>query len=335
MNLVVSDMAALPQDFLDALGDSTGMMWEQLNWQSNQLRAGAVSEVRRYLLYIFKPLSLVFRRDLDRIVFWQQFYGISYGFWSRLFHRRKTAEVLIMPFIYKPKNGGAGKLFDWYIRRALMGGYIDHILCTNRAEAMKAVDTFGISEKDILICPWGIEDDAKRFITSTPASGFHLLDVGRSNRNHDLLVEAVRDTDLEATIIDDTYHPAEIPPNVEVLNDVSGDMMLKRMAACNAVVIPLKDPDLASGQIVLLQAWSFGKPVICTKGKGLTTEYATNEVNCLSFVTAPELLHAVGRLREDFSLCKRLAQNGRKKFEENYTEEALGRNVGQTFIGRK
>ena len=316
---------------MESLEGTTDGKWEQLNWQSNQLRTGVVSEVRRYLTYIFRPLSLVFRKDLKRIVFWQQFYGISYGFWSQIFHRKKTAEILVMPFIYKPKNGVAGQVFAWYVRYALASGYVDHLLCPSVSEAEKAIEVFGMSERDILVCPWGIEDAAKSFMTSVPANAFCLLDVGRSNRDHNMLVEAVRGTDFEVTIIDDTYHPAEIPPNVEVLNDVSGDSMLERMAACSAVVIPLKDPDLASGQTVLLQAWSLGKPVICTEGRGLMTDYATDEVNCLAFETSSGLIRAVERLREDSDLRKRLAQNGRELFEENYTEEVLGRNVGDAF----
>lgn len=98
-------------------------------------------------------------------------------------------------------------------------------------------------------------------------------------------------------------------------------------------MIPIDAPDVSAGQTVLLTAWSFGIPVVCTRGRGLSDDYIKDGMDALLVDKDPvQLRAALNRLRDDSKLYERLAQNGRKKFEENYTEEALGRNVGGSFM---
>ena len=336
MNVVLSDMESTPLEFMESLKRTTGMKWTAIDWQSNQMRTGKASEARRYLKYIFKPLSVVFRKDVENIVAWQQFYGISFAFWSRLLQRPKTARLTVMTFIYKPKDGWIGNLYKRFIRYAVTSRYIDTITCSSSDECNRYAEIFGVPREKFTFVPWCIEDHSTQYHRDPSRETEYILGSGRSNRDWPLLIESVRDTEYRVKIIDDTFKSAEIPENVQVFNNVSGGHALQYLANSWAFVIPIDTPDVSAGQTVLLTAWSFGIPVVCTRGKGLSDDYIEDGVDALLVDKDPvQLRAALDRLRDDPKLYECLAQNGRKKFEENYTEKALGRNVGQTFIERE
>lgn len=334
MNVVISDMKSTPMEFVSSLETTTQMKWMAINWQSNQLRTSKVSEVKRYLKYIFMPLLIVFRKDLKNICAWQQFYGICYAFWSRFFHRPKTARLTVMTFIYKPRDGLMGRLYSSFIHFAVSSCYIDRLVCTSSDACKRYAELFGIDRCKFVFSPIGIPDEWGAHPINSEADNGYLIDVGRSNRDHASLVEAVRGTKWAAKIIDDTYH-ADVPANVEVFNNMRGRAMLDCLANAWAVVIPLENPDMPSGQTVLLQAWSFCKPVICTRGEGLS-DYVADGVDCLAVGRNPaEIYAALGQLRDEHGLYERLVKNGRKKYEENYGLKALGERIGRTFLDNR
>lgn len=332
MNLVISDMESVPGGFLSSLSEETGLEWAALNWQSNQPRTGVLSELRRYITYIFRPLSVVFRKDLDRIVAWQQFYGISYAFWSRLLRRPKTARLTAMTFIYKPKGGLAGKVYERFVGYALRSRYIDTITCSSSAECDRYAAIFGVPREKFAFVPWCVEDRSAAHSFDPSRESGYVLASGRSNRDYPLLIDAARGAGFQVKIIDDTLGDVPCPPNVEVIRNAWGGVSLDYLANCEVFVIPIDDPDVSAGQTVLLQAWSFGKPVVCTRGAGLSDDYIEEGVDGLLVgKDAGEMRATLERLLADSSLRRRLGGAGRRKYEEGYSLSALGQNVGETF----
>ena len=332
MNVVIGDMKAVPEEFMSALAEKTGLEWVAVNWQSNQPRTGIMSELRRYATYIFRPLSVVFRKDLDRIVAWQQFYGISYAFWSRLLRRPKTARLTVMTFIYKPKGGIAGKVYERFIGYALRSRYIDTVTCSSSAECDRYSEVFGVPRERFTFVPWCVEDRSSEHPFDPSREGGYVLASGRSNRDYPLLVEAATGAGFRVKIIDDTLGDVHCPPNVEVIGNAWGGASLDYLANCEAFVIPIGDPDVSAGQTVLLQAWSFEKPVVCTRGAGLSDDYIEDGVDGLLVgKDAGEMRDALERLVADADLRRRLGEAGRRKYEEGYSLSSLGRNVGETF----
>lgn len=111
-----------------------------------------------------------------------------------------------------------------------------------------------------------------------------------------------------------------------------GGVSLDYLANCTVFAIPIGDPDVSAGQTVLLQAWSFRKPVVCTRGAGLSDDYIEDGVDGLLVgKDAGEMRAALERLLADADLRQSLGEAGRKKYEEGYSLSALGRNVGETF----
>ena len=73
---------------------------------------------------------------------WQQFYGIAIAFFCRLFHLKKRFRLVIMTFIYKPRSGFAGRLFERFVRYAVTSDAVDRILLTTRATPRPSVCLF-------------------------------------------------------------------------------------------------------------------------------------------------------------------------------------------------
>lgn len=68
-----------------------------------------IGTIIRYLIYFLYPLSFVLcrRQKYDKVIAWQQFYGINFAFWSRLLHVKKLNYLAIDTFIFKRRGGAA------------------------------------------------------------------------------------------------------------------------------------------------------------------------------------------------------------------------------------
>lgn len=333
VNIILNDndhVAEGLDDFRMVLERETGKSWAWADWVSNQPRTSTLSEIRRYGKYILYPLSLVFRKDIETICSWQQFYAVSYAYFSRLFRRPKTARVTAMTFIYKPKSGIVGRLFEGYVRYAVTSGFIDRITCTSSGECEAYAAYFGLPREMFSFVPWAIPDYTREF-AAVRSEGF-VLGSGRSNRDWRYLMDELDGTEYEAKIIDDTLSGVEAPANVEVLTNVAGAGFRDLLSRCWVFVLPIDDPRISAGQTVLLHAWAFGKPVICTKSRGLTDDYVRDgEDGIVVEKKSGAVLSALQRLAQDKELYEKLSRNGRKKYLENYTHEALGMHVAETF----
>jgi glycosyltransferase involved in cell wall biosynthesis len=60
----------------------------------------------------------------------------------------------------------------------------------------------------------------------------------------------------------------DLPPHVRVLCEIKRDDYLQHLREARLVVLPLLPSERATGQVVLLEAMSLGKPVIATRTTG-------------------------------------------------------------------
>ena len=110
-------------DFIDGLNNSTGRKWRAIVCTSNQGRQGAAN-VMRYIKYFLFPLLIFLKRSrYDSIIGWQEFYGLLFAFYSRLFRVEKRNQLIIKNFIYKPKKGLIGKVYYRFMKFIVDSGY--------------------------------------------------------------------------------------------------------------------------------------------------------------------------------------------------------------------
>ena len=130
------------EGFVRGLEEATASPWEVELYPNNKTYG-----LRRYLKFFTVALHVVThpaRYSGKTLLCWQQFYGIAIAFFCRLFHLKKRFRLVIMTFIYKPRSGFAGRLFERFVRYAVTSDAVDRILLTTRAEAPRYAETFGL-----------------------------------------------------------------------------------------------------------------------------------------------------------------------------------------------
>lgn len=315
--------------FPSILKTVTGLDWDVKYLKTNNLFSGFFAKLLRVLSYFLFPLSLIFKYDTyDKIIGWQQFYGLNYAFFLRLFHLRKINNLYILTFIYKRKKGLIGSIYHKYMNFIVTSKYIDKFICFSKDEVEYYSELFNVDIEKFVYIPLGInpvdniENDDDGYIFAT----------GRSNRNYDFLIDVLDICKKDAIIACDTYLNKNIKGNIRVLNDCHGDDMKRLMAKSHIVVIPLNDVNVSSGQLVMLQALSLGKPVICTASNGVKDYIVNNETGILVNNNIKEWIDAIENLYKDTGLYKKMSDNSKNFFVENFSAEVMYERIGKIVL---
>jgi glycosyltransferase involved in cell wall biosynthesis len=142
----------------------------------------------------------------------------------------------------------------------------------------------------------------------------YMLAAGRALRDFETAVTAVAETPFRLVIVGgagvtDRWRANR---NVQVYENVSLERLTALMAACTAVLVPLEDRKISTGQSVVLHAMALGKPVIATRTAG-TIDYIEN--NSTGILVAPynvtELRAAIMAM-SDRNTCESLGKAGQK-----------------------
>lgn len=330
-NIVLTDFVPCGQwDFISVLNGMAGGGWKAECRRSNSLHGNRCANLYRIWLYFLFPLRIVFnRRKYGKIIGWQQFYALNFALWCRVFGLRKVNDLTVMTFIYKHKEGLAGKLYHRYIRYVVTSKYIDRFICFAKEECDYYAKLFGMDKNKFMFVPLGIKvanvslgDDGTVFAT------------GRSNRDYDFLLEVVQEGRYDTVIACDNYKKGHTTSNVKILDDCHGGEMLERMARCHCVAIPLADLNVSSGQLVVLQAMALGKPVVCTKSNGIK-DYVVDGVSGF-FVNNvhEEWLNALERLYSDKACYDEMSKCAIALYKRNFTETAMYGRVAEIINGQ-
>lgn len=271
--------------------------------------------------YVVFPLIVFFRRHrYDYIVAQQQFYGLLLAFYCNLFHVKKDFRLFILTFIYLPKKGLIGKIYYWFMRGIVRSHYIDAFSVHSTKEVHEYASIFGVGEERFHYVPLGLNDIEPQPEIPSMQERKYILSAGRSNRDYDFLCNALRDTVFQCDIICDTYHNSDVSDNIHIHNDIYKDMPLW-LKNCYCVVIPLRDTNASSGQLVLLQAFQMGKPVIVTNASAIN-DYVKDRQNALSINnTKEELLSALKELYTNYNFYQHLMDNGKEDYRKKFSAE--------------
>lgn len=323
-NLILVDFK-VPQNwtFIEELRKSSD--WELKSCVNNtRFYHTKLGGIVRYLLYFFFPLYIVFlRKKYDVILGWQQFYALNLAFWLRLFHVRRLNRIVVLTFIYKDKKGFLGKIYKKYISYCLKGGHIHKVICYSSSEVDRYRSLFGLSEDVVKFIPLGIDKDID--LTGI-VKGDYVFSTGRSNRNYVRMLELFNNSKCKLKIAcEDDF--GQLSDNIEICHNCYDNEMLSLMKGCFCVCILLNDPEVSSGQLVILQAMQYGKPVIINRCNSIA-DYIKDGVN--GFLVNSDdnsVLEKLQLLQKDDNLYEIMSENCRKMFDENFTMESLANNV--------
>jgi len=160
--------------------------------------------------------------------------------------------------------------------------------------------------------------------------GDYILSAGKTGRDYDTLLKAVKDLAVKVVIVSDQYHARglEVSPNASLMVEIPYRDYLKLLRECHFVIVPLQGLVKSTGQVVILEAMGLGKPVIATETVG-TVDYIQHGVNGLMVpVGDPEALRAaIEDLLVDKKLYDKLADNGLDTVLKYHTFDAYVKTI--------
>jgi len=323
-NLVAIDMPSNEADgLIESLNQSTTLSWEYAICVSNN-RNSRLDNIARYIKYFVFPFSLFLKRKtIDNLIAWQEFYGIIFAFYCRLFHVKKTTNLLVLTFMYTPKKGILGKIYNWFIHYSVCNKYVDHIVCFSKDELEWYYKEFGFTENDISFLPVAV----RRIPTcdTTISKEKYVFSAGRSGRDFDFVIRSLNNTQYNVFIAD---NKTTVPPasNITIDGKVCGDEMFNIMAHSYCLVTPLKDSLKSAGHLMSLQAMQMGKPVISTDSSGMRPYIVDGYNGFFIKNDKEELLNALNKLYSNDELYEEMSKNALATYDE-YSFSKLGERI--------
>jgi glycosyltransferase involved in cell wall biosynthesis len=267
-----------------------------------------------------KPDVVILGSDIEVFVF---------GMLRAALLNRKT-KIVLLGFIYTPRsNSLLSYLRRQYFRRVF--SFADVAICHSSLEAKNYANIFINCKARFEYIPYGMHVAGRESVGSSPIKPPYILSAGRSGRDYKSLVEAVRGQDLQLHIVCDSTQALlglDLPDNVTVLRNCYGGDYIREIAGSSLIVIPLAVGDISAGQMVMLQAMAFSKPIVMTDTPSIR-EYVQHQVNALLVNPAdPQALRqSIAEVIANPELAEQLGSNGFNTFEENFSMRAYVRNM--------
>jgi glycosyltransferase involved in cell wall biosynthesis len=274
-------------------------------------------ELPWFLLKLLKEL-LAMRRNYDYVFTVEcDFAGLGISLWQSLLFMKRPRHV-ILQFIMREKTSSLPSRLKY----ALMGFMFRSLhgaICSSRREAAYYNDVFGWNPAKAWFVP--IQTSAK--LLAEPileANENFLLAAGRVFRDYRTAIEAVKGTPFKLIIVGASGVTQEVAGDeqVQVMEEIPLDQFNDLTKRATAVIVPLVDKKISTGQTVVLQAMAMGKLVIATRTAG-TEDYIDHLVDGL--LTAPgsvEEMRAAILLAADPELRRRLGAQARDRIAKRH-----------------
>ncbi len=263
--------------------------------------------------YLLSTLHVSFRASrYDVIYAWHAVMGLILAGILRLAHIQKP-RVVIAQFIEPDRGDGwMQRLRQAFVRYGLKR--VDLVLTFSSIEVTRYRQQFKAGHTQFDFIPLGYD------FSSQPVSDEgYIFSGGRSNRDYQTLVEAVKDNPVATHIVAQRHNLQGIllPDHIQAYYGVFGVEFDRFIANAHMVVVPLDRADESSGQLVVLQAMAYGKPVIVTENAGIL-DYIEPGTDAL--VVPPHdsqaLRRAILRISGDHDLWQQLSHAGQQRAQD-------------------
>lgn len=296
------------------LSDST--MWQSARW--TQFVDSVHERAPRHRLFnhpLVIALKLLLRRRQYRVVLTTgNKTALFYGLLCRALGMRQKQ---VVTQLYLDDHGHLGWLHDSLMRFVLRGAY--GVLVPSRGEIPLVEQRFGVSRDLIRFVPY-------HTTVTTPeereATGGYVLAAGRNFRDYETLIRALDGLDVQTVIVcgEDQLRGVRIPENVTVRREIPWERYLELLREASVAVVPLTTEIVPSGQVAILEATAYGKPVITTRAIG-TVDYIEDGIDGLLYTAgdADELRAKILKLTTDHEYRCRMAAAAYRSTVEKFT----------------
>jgi glycosyltransferase involved in cell wall biosynthesis len=128
--------------------------------------------------------------------------------------------------------------------------------------------------------------------------------------------------------IEDRVHQFRVAHATRFLGFKKGSELANLYKACDAVCVPSRNEPFG---IIVLEAWSAGKPVVVTRNGG-PDEFVWHQVNGLKIDPTPDsVAWGIGTLFTNFERARWMGRNGRIAAETVFSWDAVASHVAQVY----
>ncbi len=245
---------------------------------------------------------------------------LYYGLLCKLFFVR-TEQVVAQLYLDR-RPGILNALHDGLLRWILRSAH--GVIITSRGEAPVVESRYGVSQSRVRFVAYHttlIEPE------NLGTNGAYVFAGGRNYRDYESLVAAVSNLDVPTVIVcgADQLQGVTLPPNVTVHREIPWERYIELLRGASFVVVPLSSAYVPAGQVAILEAMGYGKPVITNRVVG-TVDYVHDGEDGLLYEMGDiaGLAHSISRLAEDQELRARL---GKSAFDAVVNEFTFERHV--------
>lgn len=267
-------------------------------------------------LFISTAIFMARHRSANAVVVDSMQTGVGVLFWKKLFRMR--IRVVIWGFNVPRRRQGV-----WQRVWRSLFSEADLVCVYGTADIPAANGLFGIPRDKFLLVPFarafptGLDSAAALPSLQRPGS---VVAVGGNARDYRTLVDAVRATEIQLTIVAREYSTAglQIPANVAVWHNIPLDEADRAIRDAELMVLPLDGSEPACGQVTLVTAFLLGTPVIASDCEGIRDYIIDGETGLIVEAGNPVAMRtAIERLLGNAIERERLAENA-KKWSQKY-----------------
>lgn len=316
-------------NFKELLEKSTGESWEVKKEVSNIIQGGRIQTLKRYLKYFSFPFSVFSeRKRYKKVLAWQQFFGILFAFYYRLFHVSEGPKLYVMTFIYKEKNGFIGKIYRWFIRYSLGAKCLKKIFVFSPSECEYYSKILNVDRSLFISIDLGVEDYCKDYSYELNSEKYY-LSVGRSNRDYRYLIDNWNGSYGRLKIITDLLIDTD-KETISIIKNCYDQDYYDILKGCYALIVPLEDINISSGELVTIQANMFGKPVIASYNNTLRN-YIEDGVN--GYMCDKEQFEKYMDILENEDAYKKMCLKSREFYMNHYSLENMAYEIAEYIKG--
>jgi glycosyltransferase involved in cell wall biosynthesis len=242
---------------------------------------------------------------------------------------RKRVASLDIPLVAWNFNLGVlhGGLRRRIARAALQG--VDRFVVHSRAEIQAYGEWLDLPPTRFEFVP--LQRAVRSIEIAEDETAPFVLSMGSAHRDYRLLFATLAELGLPAVVVAGR-HAVEglmVPANVSIRSGLSVEECHALVQRARVSVIPVDNERTASGQVTLLDAMMFGRPVIVTDCPA-STDYVTDKHDALLVRRGDhdQMKLAVGTLWEDSAQRRAMGRAARATAIDRFSDEAIGKRMG-------
>lgn len=248
----------------------------------------------------------------------------------------KKPRLYLLGFIYTSrKNRHVDLIRKLYFTTVF--SFLNGVICHSTKEQEDYSRIFKRSRAKFIFVPYGLHlHGHEKYANGRPLPATsevtpYAFSAGRSGRDYKTLFEAFAKLGLPLHVICDSEAAlmgCTQTGKIEVLRSCYDDCYFNQLKDANLVVVPIAVDDISAGQMVMIQAMAFHKPIILTRTPTITDYVQHDEEVYLVPPGDPQaIIDAVMLLDENPGVAAQLAHKGYQAYVNKYSMPAYVKHI--------